>query len=121
MAQIIDGPQSQLDRTVRIFDSFYNYTASVDANQYEVVYSYFLSVCQSRNTAKNFTAMLFRIASTVGENPMTLLEYLQGTNDKLQATRLMIYYLNSLKSKTTLYGINAYPTPNESIQRNIVV
>ena len=108
------------DLTVRIFDSFYNYAASIDANQYEVVFSYFLSVCQSRNTAKNFTTMLFRIASTVGENPMALLEYLQGTNDKIQATRLMIYYLNSLKSKTTLYGINAYPTPNESIQRNIV-
>jgi hypothetical protein len=120
MNQLIDGPQSQLDKTVKIFDSFYNYSAAINANHYEIVFSYFLSVCQSRNTAKNFTTMIFRIASTIGENPMTLLEYLQGTGDKMQATRLMIYYLNSLKSKTTLYGVNAYPTPNESIQRNIV-
>lgn len=120
MAQIIDGPQTQLDRTVQIFDSFYNFTASVGANQYEIVFSYFLSVCKSRNTAKNFTAMLFRIASTIDENPMTLLEYLQGTGDTIKSTRLMVYYLNSLKSKTTLYGVNSQPIPNEPVQRNIV-
>ena len=120
MAQIIDGPQSQLDKTVKVFDSFYNYSASINASHYDIVFSYFLSVCKSVNTAKNFTTMIFRIASTIDENPMTLLEYLQCTNDKMQATKLMIYYLNSLKSKTTLYGVNAYPTPNESIQRNIV-
>jgi hypothetical protein len=33
-----------LDLTVRVFDQFYNYEANVPAAEYDVVYSYFLSV-----------------------------------------------------------------------------
>ena len=65
--------------------------------------------------------MLFRIANLLNEEVLTLLEYVQGNSDKIKVSALMAYYLNSLKSKTTLYGVNAYPIPNESIQRNIVI
>jgi hypothetical protein len=64
--------------------------------------------------------MLFRISNITGENPLTLLEYMQG-GTKLQVTSLMAYYLNGLKSKTTLYGISVTPSPNQTIQRNIVI
>lgn len=119
MAQIIDGPQSQLDTTVRIFDSFYNYDAAINANEYEVVNSYFRSVCATTSIANNFTTMLFRIVSLTGIDTMTLLANIQGTT-KLETTAMMAYYLNSLKSKTTLYGISVTPAPNETVQRNIV-
>jgi hypothetical protein len=120
MSQIINGPQSQLDNTVRVFDQFYAFNMSVDANRYEIVLSYFLSVCSSRDTAKNFATMIFRIASIIDEDPLTLLGYMQG-KEKIHTTALMTYYLNSIKSKTALYGINVTPSPNESIQRNIVI
>jgi hypothetical protein len=119
MAQIIDGPQSQLDTTVRVFDSFYNYEAAIDSNEYEIVNSYFKSVCGSANVANNFTTMLFRIVSITGQDAMTLLDNIQGTT-KLETTAMMAYYLNSLKSKTTLYGVSVVPAPNETVQRNIV-
>lgn len=120
MAQTIDAPNSSLDVTTRIFDSFYNLELTVDANQYEIINSYFASVCSSPNAAKNFTAMIFRIASVTGENPMVLLEYMQGTS-KVEASALMIYYLNSIKSKTALYGVGAQPAPNLSVQRNVLI
>jgi hypothetical protein len=119
MAQIIDGPRSQLDNTVRIFDSFYNYADSIDANEYEVVNSYFKSVCATTSIANNFTTMMFRIVSLTGKDAMTLLDNIQGTT-KLETTAMMAYYLNSLKSKTTLYGVSVVPAPNETVQRNIV-
>ena len=119
MAQIIDGPQSQLDTTVRVFDSFYNYEAAIDSNEYEIVNSYFKSVCGSANVADNFTTMLFRIVSITGQDAMTLLDNIQGTT-KLETTAMMAYYLNSLQSKTTLYGVSVVPAPNETVQRNIV-
>jgi hypothetical protein len=119
MAQIIDGPQTQLDNTVRVFDSFYNYEAAISADVYEVVNSYFKSVCATKSIANNFTTMLFRIVSITGEDAMTLLANIQG-NTKLETTALMAYYLNSLKSKTTLYGVSVVPSPNETVQRNIV-
>jgi len=121
MTQLIDGPQTQLDNTVRVFDQFYNFDITVEANRFEIVFSYFLSVSKDRNTARNFTTMLFRIANMLNEEVLTILDYVQGNSNKIKVSALMAYYLNSLKSKTTLYGVNAYPTPNESIQRNIVI
>ena len=119
MARIIDGPQTQLDKTVRVFDSFYNYEDSISADIYDIVNSYFKSVCATTNIANNFTTMLFRIVSITGQDAMTLFANIQG-NTKLETTALMAYYLNSLKSKTTLYGVSVVPAPNETVQRNIV-
>jgi hypothetical protein len=119
MAQIIDAPQSQLDNTVRIFDQFYKFEVVVDGNQYEIVNSYFQSIAASASVARNFTAMIFRIASITGENPITLLQQVQGSS-KMETNALMAYYLNSIKSKTTLYGISTIPQPNQTIQRNIL-
>jgi hypothetical protein len=117
---ILDGPQTQLDNSVRVFDQYYNFQVVVDSNHYEIVYSYFTSVTNTTDTAKNFTTMLFRIANITGENPLVLLDYMQGST-KLQVTSLMAYYLNGLKSKTTLYGISVTPSPNQTVQRNIII
>lgn len=120
MAQTVDAPKSQLDGTVRLFDQFYNFDLVVDGNQYDIVYSYFYEISKSKNVAGNFTLMIFRISSVTGENPLDLLEYMKSTS-KTETTSLMAYYLNSIKSKTTLYGVNAVPQPNQLVQRNIVI
>jgi hypothetical protein len=111
---------SQLDNTVKVFDRFYSSEVTVNASEFDVVYSYFKSVCQSENTAKNFTAIIFRMSAYTGEPVMTLLEFVQGKRG-LQLNATMAYYLNSLKSKTTLYGVANLPIPNPSVQRNIVI
>lgn len=120
MANIIDEPQSQIDSSVKLFDSFYNFEMNVDANQYDIVYSYFYETSKSKNIAQNFTTIIFRLSSITGENVMVMLEYLQGKS-KLEANVTLAYYLNSIKSKTTLYGVSVVPKPNEMVQRNIVV
>lgn len=120
MAKIIDAPRSDLDKTVRVFDQFYNFDLIVDANNYDLVYSYFFKNTNSKNIAENFTTIIFRIANITGENALDLLGYLQGQN-QIQANGVLTYYLNSLKSKTTLYGIGNIPQPNQQVQRNIVI
>lgn len=120
MANILNGPQTQLDKTVRVFDSFYNYDMSISADTYEIVYSYFKSVCVTNNIAQNFTTALFRIASVTEENVLDLLDNIK-TNKGVSVDNVMAYYLNSLKSKTTLYGVSITPIPNEPVQRNVVV
>jgi hypothetical protein len=120
MAQIIDAPRNNLDKTVRVFDQFYNFDLVVNASQYEVIYSYFYSVNKNKTIASNFTTLLFRISSITGEDVMTLLNDITG-KEKLKANALLTYYLNSVKSKTTLYGLSSVPQPNQSVQRNVVV
>lgn len=120
MANIIDGPKSQLDSTVRVFDQFYNFDLVVNSSEYDIVYSYFYDMSNSQTIATNFTSMLFRISNITGESVLVLLEFIQGTT-KIETNALMAYYLNSIKSKSTMYGISAEPTPNQLVQRNIVI
>lgn len=120
MANTIDAPNTTLDASVRLFDSYYNFDMVVGGSEYDIVKSYFLSVSKSNTVAENFTTMIFRIASITGDNVLDLLGYMQGKNS-IQASAIMIYYLNSLKSKTSLYGISVIPQANDNVQRNIIL
>lgn len=119
VARIIDN-RSSIDRTIRIFDSFYSTDVIVGADQFDIVYGYFSSVCATNSIAQNFTAVLFRAATETGLNVLDLLDELQGSGSKLQMNKKICFYLNSLKSKTSLYGISIVPRPNIPVARNIV-
>jgi hypothetical protein len=67
VARIIDN-RSNIDRTIRIFDSFYSTDVTVGADQFDIVYGYFSSVCSTISIAQNFTAVLFRAATETGLN-----------------------------------------------------
>jgi hypothetical protein len=118
MARIIDS-RSQLDQTIKIFDDFYAFQLVVNGNEYDVVHSYFLSVCGTKTVADNFTTFLFRISQNTGVPVLSLLDEIRGKS-KLQMNQYVSYYLNSFKSKTALYGISYVPQPNQAVARNIV-
>jgi len=120
MANTIDAPQTTLDKTVRIFDKFYQVDEVVNANEYEIVYSYFYSLSKSEDIAKNFSAMIFRISNITGKYSLDLLDQVKGKT-KMETNALMAYYLNSLKSKSSLYGVSVVPQPNQTVQRNVVI
>ena len=110
----------QVDQTIRIFDNFYNNKLSVNAAQYDVVFSYFRGKASNEQIAANMTTVLFRIAQTGGYNVMDLLEIIKGAPNNLQMNSVLCYYLNTFKSKTSLYGVGVIPKPNEAVQRNVV-
>ena len=118
MPRILDT-RTALDQTVRIFDSFYAINLTVNGDQYDIVHGYFLSVCASKNIANNFTAVLFRIAQETQISVLDLLDQIKGTN-KMEMNQTIAYYLNSFKSKTSLYGIAIIPRSNQPVSRNIV-
>lgn len=113
--------QDSVDKTVRIFDNFYTTQLVVNGADYDVVFSFFKTVTSNTKIAGNFTALLFRIAQEGNYNVMSLLDILKGTENNLQLTQVMAYYLNTFKSKTSLYGVGILPKPNEAVQRNVVL
>lgn len=119
MAKIVDT-RNTIDQTIRIFDSFYGVTLTVNPNEYDIVHGYFLSVCDTKAIANNFTAALFRISQETGIPVLELLGFLQGTNNKLEMNKTICYFLNTLKTKTALYGVSQIPTPNQPVARNIL-
>lgn len=120
MSRTVDT-RTGLDRTVRIFDSFYATDLRVNTNQFDIVHGYFTTVCTTKDIANNFTVMLFRVSQQTGIDAVTLIEELRGKNNtKLQMNEKMAYYLNGLKSKTSLYGVSSIPQPVVPVARNIV-
>lgn len=107
------------DKTVRIFDDFYKFELKVDANLYDAVYSYFKTVTETEEEAKNFTLNLFRVSESAGTPVLELLDSIKGQS-VIQLTTTFAYYLNNLRSNSTLLGINPTVTPTFYAARNIL-
>lgn len=114
----VNYPNPQLDQTVKIFDEFYAYSANVPADQYDAVYSYFRSVFDTAEAAGNFTTTVFRVAQQSDIPVMDLLQSFQGQSQP-ELTLTLAYYLNGLRSPSTLLGLNAAVTPNFYVARNV--
>ena len=106
------------DQTVRVFDDFYSYAANVPQLEYDAVYSYLSSVFGTAEAAGNFTVTMFRMSQEADIPVMTLLEQIQGKSQP-ELTLTLAYYLNTLRSPTTLLGINVPVQPNYYVARNI--
>lgn len=120
MARILDD-RTSLDRTIRIFDSFYQTDLQVNASEYDIVHGYFTKVCKTKNIADNFTTVLFRIATQTGVSVLQLVNELKGKEGSLSMNKQICYWLNSLKSRTSLYGVSVIPQPVVPVARNVVL
>lgn len=109
----------KIDPTVRIFDAFYDFEALVPVNEYDAVYAYFRSQFLEVEAAKNFTTVLFMISSNNNIPVMSLLEEIKKL-DSLSLTVTLAYYLNGMRSKSTLLGLNQIITPNVFAARNVI-
>jgi hypothetical protein len=107
------------DITVRIYDQFYDLDLAVNADEYEVVLSFFKQYCSTLKTAESFTQTLFRIANELQENVLDLLNTFEGS-DSLKVSLTMAYYLNNNSNKTVMFGVNSVLRPVNSVQRNVV-
>ena len=107
------------DQTVRVFDRFYDYDVNVPAQEYDIVYSYFLTQMKTKLAAGNFTVSLFRVAEETKIPALTLLEQFEGTNG-VNLDVSLAYYLNQIRSRATLLGVSTPVTPNFYAARNVV-
>ena len=106
------------DQTVQIFDRFYGYQQTVAVDEYDAVLSYFKSVFGTATAAGNFTVAVFRVAQQSNIPVMTLLQQFQGKNGP-EITATLAYFLNGVRSASTLLGVNVPTQPNYYIAHNI--
>jgi len=108
----------KLDTTVRVIDEFYGFQVDADANEYDAVNSFFRASFNNKSAADSFTSALFRIADETKTPVLALLDQIRD-QDQIQLTATMSYYLNGLRSYTTLLGINQPVVPNFYTARNV--
>jgi hypothetical protein len=82
------------------------------------VYSYWREQFDTAEAAGNFTVTTFRVASESGVSVMDVLAQLQGKTPP-EITLTFAYYLNNLRSGSTLLGINQPTQPNFYVARNV--
>ena len=114
----VNAINTKTDLTVQIFDRFYGYQQQVPVDQYDAVNSYFRSVFDSIEAAGNFTVSVFRVSNQTGIPVMNLLQQFQGQSAP-QINLTLAYYLNGIRSSSTLLGINVPTQPNFYVARNI--
>jgi pyruvate/2-oxoacid:ferredoxin oxidoreductase alpha subunit len=114
----VNVPNVNTDLTVQIFDRFYGYQQQVPVDAYDAVLSYFKSVFASAESASNFTVSVFQISHATNIPVMTLLQQFQGQTAP-QINLTLAYYLNGIRSKSTLLGMNVPTQPNYYVARNI--
>lgn len=115
----INDVNYNIDQTVRVFDSFYEYDVNVPAAEYDIVYSYFRREMTTATAAGNFTVSLFRVAEETGIPALTLLEEFRGQNG-VNLNVQLAYYLNSIRNKATLLGVGVPIQSNRYAARLIV-
>lgn len=116
----VNAYNPKIDQTVQIFDRFYGFQQQVPVDQYDAVLSYFKSVFKSAESAASFTVSLFRISLVTNTPVMSLLQQLQGQTAP-EITLTLAYYLNGIRSSSTLLGVNVPTQPNFYVARNIVI
>jgi len=109
---------NKIDQTVQIVDKFYGYQQVVAVDEYDAVLSYFKSVFGTGEAAGNFAVSVFRVAQLSNTPVMNVLQQFYGKS-KPEITITMAYYLNSIRSASTLLGINVPTQPNQYVARNI--
>jgi hypothetical protein len=114
----VNAINNKIDQTVQIFDRFYGYQQQVPQDQYDAVYTYFKQAFGTSLAAGNFTVSLFRISRATDISVMTLLQQFQG-QPKPQLTLTLAYYLNGIRSRTTMLGLNVPTQPNYYVSHNI--
>lgn len=120
MSNTINALNPKIDNTVRVFDSFYRYEENVNAEEYDIVNSFFRTIVVDQVAAGNFTVSLFRIASETQTPVLTLLQEIQANGtSQLELTQTLTYYLNNLRSPATLLGYGVVATPNQYTARNV--
>jgi hypothetical protein len=115
----LDESQGTLDASVKLIDNFFDEDPVINSNEFELMNSYFLSVCEDVSIARNFTSFMFKISANTGKPALELLEDIRGAS-KLEMNATIAYYLNLYKDKHLLYGISVIPQPVPTIQRNII-
>jgi hypothetical protein len=115
----VNYTNTNIDQTVRIFDSFYSFDTNVPAVEYDIVLSYFKSVMSSAQAAGNFTVSLFRVAQDTGVEPLSLLAEFEGQTG-IGLSAQLAYYLNQVRSRATLLGVGVAVVPNVYAARNVL-
>lgn len=89
-------------------------------NEYDYVLSFFKKIMKDTSAAESFARSLYQVSQTTQIPVTTLLETLAG-QDEIKLNESMAYYLNGIRSPSTLLGVQQLVAPNYYAGRNVLI
>lgn len=111
--------KDNLDSTTKIFDNFYQTEIVVSTNDFDRVRAFFLLHSDDTVIADDFTSAFFKIQQNYNTTVEDLLKKFEDLGNPLAIDETIAYYLNGLRSKSTLLGISVLQQPNLYAARNV--
>jgi hypothetical protein len=108
-----------IDQTAQVFNAFDQTAITINSNEYTVVNGFFKSIVKSVFDADRITETFFAVSQSTGVPVLTLLQEIEGQTE-LQVTATLSSYLNTVRSPSTLIGVNAPVIPNFYVARNVL-
>lgn len=115
----INNPDYNDIRNIQFAEQYNNSPPQPSDNEYELVVSFFEKNIKDKKVAANFATSLFQVSSTTGVPIQELLASLKG-QDGMTLSATMAYYINSIRSKSTLLGVKTVAKPNYYAARNVL-
>ena len=116
----VNVTKNNLDKTVEIFDNFYEKPIVINQADYDIVNSFFRKFYQDQGIADDFTSVFFQIVNGYNITVEELLTKFREADNPIQIDKVVAYYLNGLRSKATLVGVNAIQRPSFYAARNVL-
>lgn len=112
--------QSSNQGQEQYFDNFYNTQTPITSNQYDAVYTFFLSrTNNNKEAAKSLTTSLLEITHQNSIDPMVVLGDFKKYNQNESFKTALIGLFNSTRRNTSKIGFSAKPVPSQNVMRNI--
>jgi len=108
----------RIGASARVQDQFRGFSANVDANQYDRVFSFFKKRFGADTPAASFTAELFRVVTVHQLSIDAVLAEFEKSSDS-QISAVLAYYLNTVRDKSTYLGVSTRLVPPVGVARNI--
>jgi hypothetical protein len=116
MATNLPGDQSQ---TQQFFNGYYNQQITMNSNDYNQVYSFFLGKTSSEVAAKQLTQTVMIITYNNHIDPLRILNDFNKAASESDFKTLLITFFNSFRGPTSKIGYSNNVFQNQWIQRNI--
>lgn len=120
MTTNLPQPQNSNQRQDQYLENFYNTQSPVSADQYDAVYTFFLSrTNNNKEAAKSLTSSLLQVTYQNSIDPMVVLGDFKKYNQNESFKTALIGLFNSTRRNTSKIGFSAKTVPSKNVMRNI--
>lgn len=119
MANTINDPINTDAKNAEVIENYNKVEPGINSNEYDYVLGFFTKQINDPKTAAKFTDSIFEVARQSNIPVLEIVKSMEGQTG-LELSASLAYYLNGIRSNTTLLGVQNVLPPNFYAGRNVL-